>query len=62
MQGRRVERGAPVALSRPSGDVAIIEYLDLASTRVTHPHEKTAFVGLAPATEFGGVVRDRRLG
>ena len=42
MQGRRVKRGVPVVLSRPSGDVAVIEYLDLASTRMTHRHEGTA--------------------
>ena len=62
MQGRRVKGGVPVVLSRPSGDVAVIEYLDLASTRMTHPHEGTAFAGLAPATEFGDVVRDSRPG
>ena len=60
MQGPRVKRGIPVVLSRPSGNVAVIEHLDLASMRMTHPHEGTTFTGLAPATEFGGVVRDRR--
>ena len=58
--GRRVKRDVPVVLSRPSGDVAVIEYLDLAIMRMAHPHEGTAFTGLAPATEFGGVVRYRR--
>jgi hypothetical protein len=62
MQGRRVERGVPVALSRPSGDVAIIEYLDLASMRVTHPHEGTTFANPAPAAALGGVARNRRPG
>jgi hypothetical protein len=62
MQGRRVERGVPVALSRPSGDVAIIEYLDLASMRVTRPHEGITFAKPAPAAAFGGVACDRRPG
>ena len=44
----------------PSGDVAVIDYLDLAGLRMTRPHEWTTFDGLAPATEFGGVVCDRR--
>src|SRR5690348_7286389 len=60
MQGRRVKRAIPVVFCRPSGDIAVIEYLDIAGLHMTRPRERTAFAGLAPATEFGGVMRDRR--
>ena len=60
MRGRRVKRGIAVVFRGPSGDVAVIDYLDLAGLRMTRPHERTAFAGLAPAAELGGVVRDRR--
>src|SRR5271165_678664 len=60
MQSRRVKAGVPVVLSGPSGDVAVVEYLDLASKRMTFPREQAGCGGLAPAAEFGRVVRDRR--
>ena len=47
-------------LGSPSGDVAVIDYLDLPGMRVTHPYGGATFAGLALAAEFGGVVRDRR--
>jgi hypothetical protein len=60
MQSRRIKPGVPVVLSGPSGDVTVIEYLDLASKRTAFPHEQTVCGRLAPAAEFGRVVRDRR--
>ena len=60
MQRRRVKRGVTVVLSGPPGDVAVVDYLDLAGMCMAHPHEGTAFAGLAPAAELDGVVRDRR--
>src|SRR2546423_5603683 len=60
MRCRRVERGVAVVLRGPSGDVAVIDDLDLTTMRMTCPHEGTALAGLAPAVEFGSVVRDRR--
>jgi hypothetical protein len=52
--------GRPVKFRGPPGDVAVIDYLDLASLRMMRPHERTTFTGLTPSTELGGVVRDRR--
>src|SRR5580658_3724860 len=60
MQSRRVKAGVPVVLSGPSGDVAVVEHLDLASRRMTLSHEQAGSGELTPATEFGRVVRDRR--
>ena len=60
MQRRRVKRGVAVVFRGPPGDVAVIDHLDLTGVRMTHPHERAALAGLAPAAEFGGVVRDRR--
>src|SRR6266851_842993 len=60
MHSWRVKRGVAVVFGSPSGDVTVIDYLDLAGVCMTHPHEGATFAGLVPATEFGGVVRDRR--
>lgn len=60
MQRGRIKRGIAVMLGSPSGDVAVIDYLDLPGMRVTHPYGGATFAGLALAAEFGGVVRDRR--
>ena len=60
MQGGRVKRGVAVVLSRPRGDVAVIDYFHFPGMCMAGPHKRAAFARLAPATELGGVVRDRR--
>jgi len=60
MQRGRPERCVAIVFRGPSCDVAVIDCLDLTRVRMTRPHERAAFAGLAPATELDGVVRNRR--
>ena len=60
MPGRRVERGVAVVFGGPARDVAVVNHLNLMGLRMMGPRERATFAGLAPAAEFGGVVRDRR--
>ena len=53
VQSRRIKRGVPVMFSCPSGNVTVIEHLDLAGMRMTHPHEEPAVAELPPAAGSG---------